>query len=88
LKELQSLEEEALPELVSQNLPAVESYVNAMSLAFFQVYVSNQPNYQPYLRSSYAAWISQEPQTLSFLSSSTSHQLTEVLTQMIGSANK
>ncbi|MFZ1028559.1 MAG: alpha/beta hydrolase [Limnoraphis robusta] len=88
LKELQSLEEEALPELVSQNLPAVESYVNAMSLAFFQVYVSNQTNYQPYLRSSYAAWISQEPHTLSFLSSSTSHQLTEVLTQMIGSANK
>jgi predicted dienelactone hydrolase len=88
LKELQSLEEEALPELVSQNLPAVESYVNAMSLAFFQVYVGDQPNYQPYLRSSYAAWISQEPHTLSFLSSSTSHQLTEVLTQMIGSANK
>ncbi|ERT05793.1 alpha/beta hydrolase family protein [Lyngbya aestuarii BL J] len=88
LQKLRSLEEEALPELVSQNLPVVESYVNALSLAFFQVYVANQPNYQPYLRSSYAMMISQEPHTLSFLSSSTSHQLTDILTQIIGSTNK
>ncbi len=88
LKQVRALEEEALPELVSRNSLTVESYVNAMSLAFFQVYIGDQPNYQPYLQSSYAMWISQAPQTLSFLSSSTSHQLTEILSQMITSANK
>ncbi|WP_413161656.1 alpha/beta hydrolase [Capilliphycus salinus ALCB114379] len=88
LKEFESLEEEALPELVSENLPMIESYVNAFSLAFFQVYIGNKPNYQPYLRSSYAVTISQEPHTLSFLSSATSHQLTNVLTQIIGSKDQ
>lgn len=88
LKQFQSLEEEALPELVSQNLPIVESYVNAFSLAFFQVYIAGQPNYQPYLRSSYAATISEEPHTLSFLSALTSHQLADIVAQMIGSQNQ
>ncbi|MEA5500911.1 alpha/beta hydrolase [Limnoraphis robusta] len=88
LKEFESLEEEALPELVSENLPMIESYVNAFSLAFFQVYIAEKPNYQPYLRSSYAVTISQKPHTLSFLSSSTSHQLTNVLTQIIGSKDQ
>ena len=88
LQEFESLEEEALPELVSENLPMIESYVNAFSLAFFQVYIGNKPNYKPYLSSSYAVTISQEPHTLSFLSSSTSHQLTNFLTQIIGSQHQ
>ncbi|MDY7020538.1 MAG: alpha/beta hydrolase [Cyanobacteriota bacterium] len=88
LKGLDTLEEEALPELVSQNLPIIETYVQAMSLAFFQVYVADRSNYKPYLRSSYAVTISQEPHTLSFLSSSSSHKLTNILTQIIGRTNQ
>ncbi|MEL7036185.1 MAG: alpha/beta hydrolase [Cyanobacteria bacterium J06592_8] len=88
LRELDTLEEEALPDLVSQNLPIIESYVQALSLAFFQVYVAEQSSYKPYLRSSYAVTISQEPHTLSFLSSSSSHQLTNILTQIVGRTNQ
>lgn len=84
LEDLDTLNQDALKQLVSRNQPILESYVNALSLAFFQVYLAGDLSYQPYLRSSYALAISQDPYTLSFLSALTSEQLIEVMAQVIG----
>ncbi len=79
LGNLKTLNQDALKQLVSGNQPILESYVNALSLAFFQVYISGDSSYQAYLRSSYALAISQDPYTLSFLSALTSDQVIEVM---------
>lgn len=44
------------------------SYINSLSLAFFEVYLANNPAYTPYLQSSYARFISQAPFHLSLIS--------------------
>ncbi|MGI2905480.1 alpha/beta hydrolase [Tolypothrix sp. VBCCA 56010] len=52
------------------------SYLNALSVAFFETYLLNRPEYQVYLQPAYAKYISKAPLNLSFLQSLTPEQLT------------
>ena len=52
--------------------PAIaRSYLNALSVAFFQTYIAKQPEYRYYLNASYAKFLSQDPLNLSFIKSLT-----------------
>lgn len=46
-----------------------QGYQNALSLAFFQVYVSQSESYRPYLTATYAKVLTQPPYSLSLLQS-------------------
>ncbi|WP_242059920.1 alpha/beta hydrolase [Oscillatoria sp. FACHB-1407] len=48
------------PEVVGRDRPSARAYLNALSVAFFQTYVADQPNYSTYLRSAYAKTISRD----------------------------
>ncbi|MCV3214285.1 dienelactone hydrolase, partial [Plectonema radiosum NIES-515] len=52
------------------------SYINALSVAFFETYLLNRSEYQVYLQPAYAKYISKAPLNLSFLQSLTAEQLT------------
>jgi predicted dienelactone hydrolase len=52
------------------------SYLNALSVAFFETHLLNRPEYQVYLQPAYAKYISKAPLNLSFLQSLTPGQLT------------
>ena len=52
------------------------SYLNALSVAFFETYLLNRPEYQVYLQPAYAKYISKAPLNLSFLQSLGAEQLT------------
>ncbi|MEL4896818.1 alpha/beta hydrolase [Crocosphaera sp. Alani8] len=58
----------------------INSYVDAMSIAFFEVYIQNNPTYLPYLQSSYAQYLSQgERFKLDFITNHSSHKLVNTL---------
>jgi predicted dienelactone hydrolase len=52
-------------------------YTQALSVAFMQVYVKQQPGYQPYLNAAYADYLSQDSLQLSLIRSLTIEQLEE-----------
>jgi predicted dienelactone hydrolase len=52
------------------------SYLNALSVAFFETYLLNRPEYQVYLQPAYAKYISKAPLNVSLLQSLTAEQLT------------
>lgn len=54
-------------------------YVNAMSVAFFQTYVANDPNYRGFLRATYADSLSEQALPLSLVRSLDPIQLSRVL---------
>ena len=53
-------------------------YIRALSVAFFQTYIANQPQYRPYLSAAYAQAISQEPIDLNLVQSLPATQLTQL----------
>ncbi|MCY7276410.1 MAG: alpha/beta hydrolase [Phormidesmis sp. CAN_BIN44] len=63
------------PELVGPTPVVARRYINALSLAFFQTYIANQPSYRSYLSASYAQRISQDPLRLSLVRSLSADQL-------------
>ncbi|MGD1806123.1 alpha/beta hydrolase [Dapis sp. BLCC M126] len=78
IQDVESVDDDSLNQLVSASSPVIKSYINALGLAFFQMYVRNDSDYLNYLRSSYALAISEEPYTLGFLSTLTAAELTQV----------
>jgi predicted dienelactone hydrolase len=65
-----------LPPEVEGPTPVIaRRYMNALSLAFFQTYIANQPSYRSYLSASYAQRISQDPLRLSLVRSLSADQL-------------
>ena len=65
------------PEVTGPATEVARRYMNALSLAFFQTYIANQRNYQPYLSASYAQFISQDSLRLSLVRSLNAEQLTK-----------
>ncbi|MGH2415371.1 MAG: alpha/beta hydrolase, partial [Microcystaceae cyanobacterium] len=60
--------------LPSQDL--IGSYVDGISVAFFEVYISKNNDYRPYLQSSYAEYLSQNEQfKLDFISAASDDEL-------------
>ncbi|MEA5549876.1 alpha/beta hydrolase [Anabaena cylindrica UHCC 0172] len=67
-----------VPIQVIGSSPALaRSYVQALSVPFFQTYVSEEQNYLPYLSADYVNTISQQPLPLSLVKSLTLEQLQE-----------
>lgn len=67
------------PEVIGPNPAIARRYVNALSLAFFQTYIANQPNYAAYLSADYAAILSEAPLQLFLIQTLTAEQLAEAL---------
>ena len=66
-----------LPELL-------DDYTNSLMLAFFEVYVSNNAEYRPYLQSSYAKYLSEEQEFKSYLiTNASSKKLLEIIEKFI-----
>jgi predicted dienelactone hydrolase len=64
--------------LIGPNPAIAQTYIKALSVAFFQTYLSNQQKYRPYLSASYAQFITQEPLNLSLIKSFSEEQLTQI----------
>jgi predicted dienelactone hydrolase len=74
-------EENILPvpeSLIGPNPAIAQTYIKALSVAFFQTYLSNQQEYRPYLSASYAQFITQEPLNLSLVKSLSEEQFTQI----------
>jgi predicted dienelactone hydrolase len=54
-------------------------YIQALSVAFFKTHIANQPQFRPYLTSTYAANISRSPLELNLVQSFTAAQLAQAL---------
>lgn len=67
-------------EVIGPNPAIARRYVNALSLAFFQTYIANQPSYAAYLRADYASFLSEVPLPLSLVQTLTAEQLAQALT--------
>lgn len=68
-----------LPNLMGPDATLLYSYAYAMSLAFIEVYVANNPEYRPYLQSSYASYLSQAPFNLYLISAASDTRLSQKL---------
>ena len=76
LEETTTADSIPLPVEVTGPTPRIaRRYMSALSLAFFQTYIANQPSYRPYLSASYAQFISQDPLRLSLVRSLNAEQL-------------
>jgi predicted dienelactone hydrolase len=64
--------------LIGPNPAIAQTYIKALSIAFFQTHLINQQQYQTYLSPSYAKFISQEPLNLYLLPSFTTEQFQKV----------
>jgi predicted dienelactone hydrolase len=67
-------------ELVGPNPAIARRYVNALSTAFFQTYVANQPQYSSYLTSAYIRTLSEGNISLYLVRSLTDNQLGQTST--------
>jgi predicted dienelactone hydrolase len=65
------------PQVIGASPDLAQDYMKALSLAFFETYIANNPDYQVYLRASYAQYLSQYPLPLSLVQSLTDEQLTQ-----------
>jgi predicted dienelactone hydrolase len=63
------------PEVIGPSPAIARRYINALSLAFFETYIANQSNYRPYLSSTYAKVLSQEPLQLNVVQELQANQL-------------
>ncbi|HBL14750.1 MAG TPA: hypothetical protein DD379_25850 [Cyanobacteria bacterium UBA11162] len=61
-----------------------QNYMKALSVAFFEVYLTGQSQYQRYLSASYAEFLSQDPMPISLVESLTPQQLMEAPTESPG----
>ncbi|MDF5717696.1 MAG: alpha/beta hydrolase [Rhizonema sp. NSF051] len=55
------------PQVIGPNPALAQRYVEALSVAFFQTYVAQQPSYLPYLSAGYVSTISKQPLPLSLV---------------------
>ena len=71
---------EAFAQLTLPDPSLLDDYTNSMMLAFFEVYVSNNAEYRPYLQSSYAKYLSEGQEFKSYLiTNASSEKLLEII---------
>jgi predicted dienelactone hydrolase len=75
------------PEIIGPDPAIARRYLNAMSVSFFEIFVTKQMSYLAYLGSGYARFISQNPMQLRLVSSLSPTQLSDSLTNPSDSAN-
>lgn len=66
------------PPAIGPDPRVAQNYMKALSLAFFETYIAGNSEYRPYLSSSYAQFLSQDPIPLSLIQSLTREQLNQV----------
>ncbi len=66
------------PPAIGPSPALAQEYMKALSLAFFETYITGQSQYRPYLSASYAQFISEYPLPLSLVQSLTQEQLNQV----------
>jgi predicted dienelactone hydrolase len=66
------------PQVIGPAPEVAQEYMKALSVAFFQMYIAGQSDYQVYLSASYAQYISQSIIPLSLIQTLTPNQLTGV----------
>ncbi|MGB3405454.1 MAG: alpha/beta hydrolase [Microcoleaceae cyanobacterium] len=71
----------SLKEIIQPTPATVNSYVNALGLAFFQVYLMQDETYRAYLQPGYAKAISEDPYPLSLVRSITTEQFFKAIEQ-------
>lgn len=71
----------SLKEIIQPTPATVNSYVNALGLAFFQVYLMQDETYRAYLQPAYAKAISEDPYPLSLVRSITTEQFFRAIEQ-------
>lgn len=69
--------------LLGPNRAPVYAYLKTLSVAFFETYLRQRPEYRAYLQSNYATFITQTPLNLSLLQSQNSERLIPALTNYI-----
>ena len=69
VRNLSSLDEISRENITVNEPDVIKDYLKALSLAFFNVYLTDQPEYRPYLTATYAKAITKEPYRLSLLPS-------------------
>lgn len=75
---------ETLPELRLPSPQLLSGYAKALNLAFFEVYIANNPEYRAYLHPAYAAYLSQGQEFKMYLITKTSAEaLTEAINRFI-----
>ncbi len=72
----------SLKEIVAPVPEPVNDYIRAFSLAFFEVYIDQDPTYQPYLQAIYAKTISEEAYPLSLVRSLSLDQFFQAVKQV------
>ena len=71
-----------VPNLHLPSPQMISSYETAMTLAFFEVYIANNPDYRPYLQPSYAAYLSEGEEFKAYLiTGASSDNLTQAIEQ-------
>lgn len=63
------------PQVIGSDPTVAQNYMKALSLAFFQTYIANNPDYRVYLSASYAQFLSRYPLPLSLVESLTEEQI-------------
>ncbi|NEP00527.1 MAG: alpha/beta hydrolase [Symploca sp. SIO2E9] len=72
---------DSLPNLKLPPQSLIDDYGNVMMLSFLEVHVATNPEYRPYLHSSYAEYISQEPFKFYLISSSSVDELNQAIVE-------
>jgi predicted dienelactone hydrolase len=71
---------ESVGEFTLPSPDLITSYSNSMSLAFFGMYIEKREDYKPYLKSAYAAYLSQDEKfKLSLISTASSDKLKQAI---------
>ena len=73
---------ESIPVLTVPDQILIDSYIYSLSVAFFETYVVNNAEYNIYLTSAYAQYISKEPSSLYMITSSSLEPLTNTLNSL------
>ncbi len=71
-----------VPQLHLPSPRLISSYETAMTLAFFEVYIANNPDYRPYLQPSYASYLSEGEEFKAYMiTGASSDNLTQAIEQ-------
>ena len=71
------------PEVLGPDPTLAQLYIRAIGVAFFNTYITHQPNYKPYLSASYAQLLSQPTLPISLVRSLTADQLAKVFQNQV-----
>ena len=74
---------DSFPDLTLPDQSLIDLYANALTVAFNEVYIAQNPEYLPYLTSAYASYISGKENPLYFVNSSAEIPLSELFNELI-----